>query len=112
MNARLFSQVMICLVSCYLAQRAPMPTVLARWLADVLSSQPIMMMPIAQHCLAKTRCHGPQHCRYQTQSKRSAYQRVKEAGIEVLAGHAVTTAAGNLRVGRVEICPVSEDGKR
>ncbi len=33
----------------------------------------------------------------------------KEAGIEVLAGHAVTVAAGNLRVGRVEICPVNAD---
>ena len=33
----------------------------------------------------------------------------KEAGIEVLAGHAVTTAAGKLRVGRVEISPVSDD---
>ena len=37
-------------------------------------------------------------------------KQVQEAGIEVLAGHAVTTAAGKLRVGTVEVCPVSEDG--
>ena len=35
---------------------------------------------------------------------------VQEAGIEILAGHAVTTAAGKLRVGRVEISPVNHDG--
>ena len=34
---------------------------------------------------------------------------VQDAGIEILAGHAVTTAAGQLRVGRVEISPVNED---
>ena len=34
---------------------------------------------------------------------------VKDAGIQVLAGHAVTTAAGKLRVGRVEISPVNGD---
>ena len=35
---------------------------------------------------------------------------VKDAGIEVLGGHAVTTAAGTLRVGRVEISPITADG--
>ena len=34
---------------------------------------------------------------------------VKESGVEVLTGHAVTVAAGKLRVGRVEISPVNED---
>ncbi|MGC6536045.1 MAG: sarcosine oxidase subunit alpha [Candidatus Puniceispirillaceae bacterium] len=34
----------------------------------------------------------------------------REAGITIMAGHAVTTATGKLRVGRVEVSPVSEDG--
>ena len=34
---------------------------------------------------------------------------VKESGVEVLTGHAVTTASGKLRVGHVEISPVNGD---
>ena len=46
------------------------------------------------------------------QPKGALIKAAMDAGISVMTGHAVTTATGKLRVGRVEICPVNEDASQ